>query len=171
MSSRSRKKLDAAALWDYALGALGRRALSAGELRVRLENRAADAADVAKTITKLKEYGYLNDERFAESFSQARLEREGFGRQRVIRDLRSRRVAPGVAERAAMKTYEGTDETALAEEFVARKYRSKNLREYLAEPKNLAAAYRRLRYAGFGSAVSIRVLKRYSEQADELAEE
>ena len=49
-----------------------------------------------------------------------------------------------------------------------RKFRGKVLPEYLAEPKNLAAAFRRLRYAGFSSTASIQALRRHSEQADEL---
>jgi hypothetical protein len=40
----------------------------------------------------------------------------------------------------------------------------------LAEPKQLASIYRRLRGAGFSTSASIRVLKRYSEQAEALDE-
>ena len=43
-----------------------------------------------------------------------------------------------------------------------------DLSAYLAEPSHLASAFRRLRYAGFSAANSIRVLKRFSQQADEL---
>jgi len=56
------------------------------------------------------------------------------------------------------------------EQFLARKYRGKNLAELLAEEKHLASAYRRLRTAGFGAGNSIRVLKRYAAQADLLEE-
>jgi hypothetical protein len=38
----------------------------------------------------------------------------------------------------------------------------------LRDEKHLASAYRKLRYAGFGSGNAIRVLKRYAERADEL---
>ncbi len=54
------------------------------------------------------------------------------------------------------------------EAFLKRKYRGKDLGAFLKEEKNLAAAYRRLRYAGFSSGGSIRALKRYASQADEL---
>jgi regulatory protein len=68
----------------------------------------------------------------------------------------------------AEKTYQETDETKLIEEFLKRKYRGKKLGEFLGEEKNLAAAYRRLRYAGFPAGASIGVLKRYVRQAEEL---
>lgn len=165
------KKKDAAELWNYALAALGRRALSAGEIRQRLQEKAADAADVDPTMAKLTEYGYLNDERFAESYAGARQSNQGLGRIRVLRDLRTRRVSAQTAEQAVEKVFGDKDELQLVQDYVERKFRNKNLREYLADPNHLASAYRKLRYAGFGSAVCIRVLKRYSERADEIEDE
>ncbi|MEZ5355895.1 MAG: RecX family transcriptional regulator [Bryobacteraceae bacterium] len=165
------RKLDAAALLQYALGALGRRALSAGELRERLNRRAITPDDVAGVMARLAEYGYLNDDRFAESYANWRRDSQGLGRQRVLRDLRTRRVAPAVAEKAVEQAYSATDETALIEQFLARKFRGKALPAYLAEPKNLASAFRKLRYAGFSSSASIAALRRYSEQATELEDD
>ena len=79
-----------------------------------------------------------------------------------------RRVAPQLAEQVTERTYEGTDETALIEQFIEKKYRGKQLGAFLSEEKNLAAAFRRLRYAGFTAGASIRVLKRYSKQEEAL---
>jgi len=169
-SKRPPKKLNAAGLWDYALAALGRRALSGGEMRARLKLRAESDADIDTVVARLKESGYLNDRRFAESFVNWRLENQGLGRARVLRDLRTRRVAPAVAEEAVTQAYADKDEVALVEAFLARKYRNVSLPSYLREARHLASAYRRLRYAGFGAAVSIRVLRRYSSQADQLEE-
>lgn len=166
---RPRKK-DAAALWDYALNALGRRALSTAELRQRMKQKAADPADIEPLIARLGEYGYLDDQRFAETYAAARKDNQLLGRQRVLSDLRGRRVTTQQAEEAVGKAYEGTDEVKLVEEFVARKFRGYNMAEYLADPKHLASAYRKLRYAGFGSSASIRVLRRFSARADEIEE-
>jgi regulatory protein len=165
------KKKDAAQLWNYALNALGRRALSSGEIRERLRQKAEDPVDVEPVLAKLREYGYLDDERFAESYAGARQSNQGLGKLRVLRDLRTRRVGAQTAEKAVEKIYAGTEEIKLAEEFVARKFRNYNLAEYLADPNHLASAYRKLRYAGFSSSVCIRVLKRYSERADEIEEQ
>ena len=153
---RIKKKLDEAALWNYALTAAGERARSASELRIKLRARAQNASDVDATIAKLKEYGLLNDGRFAEGFASARIENQAFGKSRVLRDLRARRVAPEVAAKAVEKAYEGRDEIALIEEYLRRKLRGKPIEG----EKELASAFRRLRAAGFSSGNSLRVLKR-----------
>jgi len=153
---------------NAALRALGGRALSTGDLRDRLRPKAERAADVDAVIGKLKEAGYLDDRRFAENFAAARLENEGHGRMRVLRDLRSHRVAGKIAEQVTEQTYQGTNEAELIEDFLRRKYRGKQLSTFLAEEKNLAAAFRRLRYAGFSAGQSIRVLKRFAREPEAL---
>jgi len=168
MTQRSPRRLAEGELWEYALKALSVRAHSAGELRTKLVRRAERAEDVGPILTRLKEYGYLDDRRFAESFSTARLENQGFGKARVLSDLRRRRVAPSVAEKAVGAAYEGTDEIALIEAFLRRKYRKAALEKIFAEPKNLAAAYRRLRAAGFAAGSSIRTLKRFAAEPELL---
>ena len=165
---RAQRKLDREELWQYGLRVLAARAQSSSELRLKLARRAEISSDADAVIARLKQYHYLDDRRFAESYATARLENAGLGKFRVLRDLRQRRVAPAVAGKAVEKAFEGASEEKLVEEFLRRKYRSVALREHLKEPRNLASAYRKLRYAGFTSGVSIRVLKRYSRQAEEL---
>jgi len=160
--------LDATELWNYALKILGMRALSTGEVRQKLTRKAANPEDVGSTISRLRDSGYLNDTNFAESYARARREGQGFGKMRVLRDLRQRRVAPGVASKAVEGAFADANETEMIENFLARKYRTVDLGAFLQEDRNLRAAYRRLRYAGFSSGASIRVLKRYAAQADEL---
>ena len=164
------RKKDAAKLWDYALRALGRRALTAAEIRQKLKEKAEDAGDIEPVMAKLREYGYLNDERFAEEYANSRKANQSFGKMRVLQDLRGRRVGSEIAAQAVGKIYADTDEVALVEEYIARKFRSYNMIEYLAEPKHLASAYRKLRLAGFSSPVVVKVLKRYSERAEEIEE-
>ncbi len=168
MNEKKPRKLDAQALWEYALRALGARAHSAGELRDKLIRRAERQEDVAGVLRQLKDYGYLDDQRYAATFSAARLENDGLGRARVLTDLRRRRVAPSVAENAVTEAYRGTDEVELIEAYLRRKFRKIALQEYLADPRHLAAAYRRLRTAGFSSGNSIRVLKRFAAEPELL---
>jgi regulatory protein len=165
---RTPRRLDAAVLWDYALRVLGDRAHSSSELRRKLARRAALPSDVTAVMTKLREYGMADDQKFSESFATARLANTGMGRFRVLRDLRAKNVSATVAEKAVAAAFEGTDEDALAENFLLRKYRGKDLPVFLAEEKNLASAYRRLRTGGFSSAASLKVLKRYSQRAAEM---
>lgn len=170
MAPRKPKLLDVEALWEYALRAVSGRAHSVAELKEKLRRRAERVGDVDEVVSRLKDYGYLDDRRFAEIYASTRLENQGFGRGRVIRDLRARRVAPKVAEQAVRAAYSDTDEVALIEEYLARKYRKVALGEHLSEERNLAAAYRRLRLAGFNSGNVIRVLKRYAAEAERLEE-
>jgi regulatory protein len=162
--------LDREALMNYALRTLGMRGLSVSEIRARLQRRAADGADVDLVIAALKDAGYVNDRRFAESYAAARRENQGFGRMRVLRDLRGRKVAADVAGGAVDQAFACADETEMIEQFLARKYRGKDLAAVLAEDKGMISAYRRLRLAGFAAGPSIRVLKRYSSSAEGLEE-
>jgi regulatory protein len=168
MSERTPRRLAANQLWDYALRVLSARAHSTGELREKLMRRAESAGDVPPLLERLKESGYLDDRRYAESYSTARLENQGFGRSRVLSDLRRKRVAPKLAEEAVHGVYHATDEVALIEDYLRRKYRGKALDSWLSEPKNLSAAYRRLRTAGFTGSNAIRVLKRFAVEPELL---
>ncbi len=168
MSMRKPKPKDETALLDYAARLLGMRGHSLGELREKLRSRAERLGDVDVVIAKLKELGYLDDRKFAENYAATRLANEGLGKMRVLRDLRQRRVAPALAEKVVTDAYRATDEPALIEAWLARKYRAKNLPEWLGEEKNLASAFRRLRTAGFSASNSINVLKRYAKQAESL---
>jgi regulatory protein len=87
-----------------------------------------------------------------------------------MRDLQGRRVAPGLAERTVARVYADADETELVTQFLERKYRRESLPRFFQEEKNVAAAYRRLRAAGFSTGASVRVLKRYSSAAEAIEE-
>lgn len=160
--------LDEAGLLDYALKALGSRAQSTGDLRQKLRRRAERAQDVDTVIASLKEHGYLNDKKYAENYTAQRLENEGFGRARVLSDLRSKRVAPAVAQIAVDTAFAAIDEIALIEKFLERKYRRQPLKEVLADSKGVASAYRKLRVAGFSGSNALRVLKRFARDTETL---
>ena len=167
MAARKPKLLEGPALVDYAARLLSGRAYTLGEMREKLRRKAQNAADVPAAIARLKELGYLDDERFAKEYAALRRDSEGVGKIRVIRALRARRVAPTVAGKAAEEAYRGSDETALIESWLERKYRGKNLGEFLSVEKNLASAFRRLRTAGFSASNSIRALRRHARAAEE----
>lgn len=131
-----------------------------GELREKLLRRAVRAEEAEAVIRRLREQGWLDDRKLAESYATSRLENEGVGKLRVLHDLRKRRVAPKLAERAVERAYQDTDETRLIEEYLRRKYRKTPLEAVLAEARGVAAVYRRLRAAGFRAASVLSVLRR-----------
>jgi regulatory protein len=162
------RTLDADGLWGYALRLLAGRAHSSGELREKLKRRAQNAGDVDTTIGRLKELGYLNDQRYAEGFAASRLAGEKFGKTRVIRDLRERRVAPALAQRTVEKVYQDVDEQALIEDWIRRKYRTAPREGLFADQKDLASAYRKLARAGFRTGEIIKSLKRFARNPELL---
>jgi len=153
---------------NYAARALSARAQSLSELRTRLKRRAAHQEDVEQVLSRLKDAGFVNDRKFASAFADWRKVNQGLGKTRVLHDLMARRVAPAVAREAVESAYQETDEIAMIEAFLTRKYRGKELGKLLAEQKHLASAFRKLRGAGFSAGNSIRVLKRYAAEADQL---
>jgi len=166
--TRAPRPLETDKLWEWALKILGGRAYSSGELRQKLRARAAHAEDVDTAIARLKEYGYLDDRRFAEGFIAARLENQGLGKVRVVQELRRRRVAPALAETTVQKAYRHVDEVALIDEFIRRKYRGASRQALFRDQKDLASAYRRLTRAGFASGNVIRALKRFAANPELL---
>ena len=164
------KLLDRDQLMEYAQRVLAMRAYSIGDLKQKLRTRAQDVADVDAVLSVLKQAGALNDRKFADSFATARQTNQGFGQNRVLRDLMVRKVPSTVAKEAVREAYAETNELDLIAQFLERKFRGKDLRVFLAEEKNLASAYRRLRTAGYSSSNSIQVLKRYASRAEEIEE-
>src|SRR3954451_8427925 len=164
------KKLSPEELWNYALRLLGRRPYSVAELKAKLSRRSHSVSALAETLGKLREYGMADDEKFSEAFASSRLQNDGFGRSRVLRDLRAKRVPSSIAEQAVEKTFEKTEEPKLAAQFLQRKYRNKNLRELLKDEKQFASAYRKLRISGFSSAISLSLLRSYSHETADWIE-
>src|ERR1700682_4795157 len=67
---------------------LAAKARSIEELRERLrEGRGATEEIVDTVIERLREYGYLDDARFAQSYASLRVQQRPIGRQRLQRDL------------------------------------------------------------------------------------
>ena len=168
MAFRLPRPLASEELYQYALGLLSRRDHSSAEMRTKLKRRAALADDIEPTITRLEEVGFLNDRRFATSFADVRKQSGVVGKQRVLRDLAVKRVPNEMAVEITTDAYADTDEVALVTGYIERKFRGKDLPVYLAEPKHLQSAYRRLRLAGFSSQTTIKVLKRFAAGPESL---
>ena len=164
------RKLAAEELFQYAVGCLGRRAYSSDELALKLKLRAASTADIGATITRLKDIGYLDDSRFAESFALYRAENDGFGRLRVLSDLRTRRVPPKIAEKAVARVFEDKSESDLIDAYIERRMPSLRANVKVEDGRELARAYGRLRRAGFSSGGVLTALKRVAARP-ELMEE
>src|SRR5580658_6456757 len=164
------RKLASEELFEYAVKCLGVRAYSIGDLKSKLRMRAANPSDVDDRIGRLKDIGYLNDQRFAENYAVARVENEGFGRMRVLNDLRSRRVSGQMAEQAVEHAIGDKSEAELIDAFIERRMHSVAAGGPIEDERKLAAAYRKLRRAGFTSGPILAALKRIAARPEELEE-
>lgn len=164
--ARSAGPLDEAALYDYAVKALGRRMRTVREierlLRPRVEPDASGEAKVAAVVARLKTQRYLDDSAYAMTYARLRRENEGFGRYRVERDMTRKGIATGEAHAALDATYEGSDEEQLARRFLARKRLTEP-----HTPAETARILRRLVAAGFSYSTITAVLKSWNIDVDE----
>lgn len=157
-------------LFEFAVRSLAARACSSEELRTRLRRKALQLSDIDLVLARLKELNYLNDKRFAEMFSTIRVENDGFGRARVLHDLRGRRVSSKLAEQAVARAFKDKDELAMVSAYVERRMPAVLAGGHIGDVRKLAAAYRKLRRAGFSSGPILTVLKRYTPHPELLDE-
>jgi regulatory protein len=103
---------DEPALRARALRLLARREYSRSELAARLSEHAGSAEELEALLDALCARGQLSDQRYAESRAHT-LSRK-FGAARILHELKSKGVAPDVAERAASQARETDLERARA---------------------------------------------------------
>jgi regulatory protein len=160
--ARPRKLFTEVELYEYAIGALGRRSRSVAELKRLLRNRVEAETEFGKTlieliIVRLKDQGYLNDARYAASYSSYRRDNEKLGRMRVMADLKAKGVHGDVIEKALSTAYD-----EVKEEDQARAYLRRKRLEKPADQKHAARIFRQLARAGFGSRTIFAILKKWN---------
>jgi regulatory protein len=162
-----RPPLEPPALLEFAVRSLSAKMRSIRDLRRKLRDRAEPGepgeAAVEAVILKLKDLGYLSDERFAADFTRLRKENEKFGRRRVQQGLMQKGIAQELANATLTAAYEDVDEVALAKEYVARKRMKKPEGD-----KEVARTMRRLMAAGFSSKTIWKVLRGWGAEVDEV---
>jgi regulatory protein len=162
-SSKSKPPLTETELLDYAVKSLASKMKSERDLRRRLADRvSADEtgrAAVEKVIAKLKELGYLSDQRFAADFARLRQENEKLGKRRVQQGLMQKGIAGSLVNEAVTKQYEEVDETTLARQFIERKRLKQPSGDREQRQKETAKIMRRLVAAGFSSRAIWTVLR------------
>ena len=164
---RKPRKLATEELFEYAVKCLTARIYSTGDLSAKLRLRASHLPDVPGIMDRLKERGYVNDERFAESFASARVENDGFGRIRVLNDLRKHRIPGELADAAVEQALEGKNEANLIDAYIERRMPSVAAAG-IDDERKLASAFRRLRRAGFTTGPVLTALKRLAVKPEVL---
>jgi regulatory protein len=125
-------------------------------MKARVEPDARGEAAMQAVLARLKEYGYLDDASFAETYARLRQENEKLGARRVRQDLQQKGVASGLIAETLDARYGQTNEEALAREHLERKRIRKPENE-----KETARVMRRLVAAGFSTGVIYRILRQW----------
>ena len=156
-------------LYEYAVGALGRKMRTVAELKRLMRGRVKHQEEIGNllvevVIAKLKEQKYLNDTNYAESYSRFRKENEKFGRMRVVQDLKAKGVHGDIIEKTVGAAYQDVNEEQLAREYLQRK----RLRKPETQ-RDAAKVFRSLMRAGFASRVIFRILKTWEVDDETIA--
>jgi regulatory protein len=111
---------------------------SIAELRERLlEKEWTNEAIVDAVLTKLSEYGYLNDERFAFGYASYKVRQKPVGRQRLQRDLQMKKVSRETADEALELVFQETPEEDLIDRAIEKRTRLRGLPRTRSEVKSL----------------------------------
>lgn len=168
MSFARRKFETETELYEYAVGALGRRMRSVAELKRLLRQRVDAETEIGQTlvelvIRKLKDQGYLNDAKYAATYSAFRRDNEKFGRRRVSTDLKMKGVHGEVIEKAVGSVFDEVNEEKQAREYLQRKRVKKP-----KDQKQAARVFRQLMRAGFGAKTIFIILRKWDVEGDVL---
>ncbi len=134
---------------------LGRRELSAAQLRERLARRGYRDVDIDEALARLRGEGALDDARTARAYASTAARVKGRGHLRILRELEAMGIEPEVARGAVEEVFAEVDEASLLE---------RALRKRLHGPITSEAQLRRLHQAlarlGFPPAAIAAALKR-----------
>jgi regulatory protein len=116
---------------------LAAKARSVAELRERLLERCSDKAVVEIVIARLREYGYLDDQRYAVSYASSKVRQSPVGRRRLEQNLAMKKVDRAVAEEALDQVFAETPEEELLDRAIEKRVRLRGRPKTRAEAKSL----------------------------------
>jgi regulatory protein len=138
-----------------ALNFLGYRARSEAEVRTKLTQSGFSANIVEPTLEKLRSLKLLDDEAFARSFTQVRIEGRGYGPLRLERELRQKGVAQALVRLVLDESFGKREGQERARELLTKRFRGKDL----TEAKNLRRAIAFLQRRGYRDAVIAEIVR------------
>jgi regulatory protein len=125
-------------LFERAAKLLAAKSRSVAELRERLlEGRYGNPTLVAEVIDRLREYGYLDDERFALTFASSKVKQKPTGRRRLERDLQLKKVDRTVVDQALDAVFAETPEEELIDRAIEKRLRLRGRPQNRDEAKSL----------------------------------
>ena len=124
--------------FQRAVKLLSAKSRSIAELRERLlEGKRSNTVAVEEVIARLREYGYLDDERFAFGFASLKVRQRPIGRARLERDLMFKKVTREVAGEALDLVFAETPEADLIDRAIEKRVRLRGRPKDRTEAKKL----------------------------------
>ena len=124
--------------FERAVKLLAAKPRSISELRERLlQGRGTSKSTVDEVVERLREYGYLDDEKFAFSYASLKVKQRPVGRRRLAQDLKFKKVDKQVAEDALELVYTETSEEDLIDRAIEKRSRIRGRPSSRVEAKSL----------------------------------
>jgi regulatory protein len=124
--------------FERAVKLLAAKPRSIAELRERLrQTRGTNTSTVDLVIGRLREYGYLDDEKFAFSYASLKVKQRPVGRRRLAQDLKFKRVDKQVADDALELVYTENSEEQLIDRAIEKRVRVRGRPSNRVEAKRL----------------------------------
>jgi regulatory protein len=151
--------------YTTALTLLGRRELSARQLRDRLTRRQFTAEDIEAAIERLQRDRTLDDRRVAIAAARMAAAIKGRGRRRVLQYVQHLGVSPELAATAVSEVFNDLNETALLDRAIDRRLKGAAIASLDARGK--ARLVRQLLTQGFEPASVFARLRQKGADSDE----
>ena len=123
--------------FQRAVKLLAAKPRSIEELRERLAERCSSKSVVETVIASLREYGYLDDERYALGYASSKVRQQPIGRRRLELNLARKKVDSKVADEALNQVFAETSEEELLDRALQKRIRLRGRPTTRAEAKSL----------------------------------
>ncbi len=123
--------------FQRAVKLLAAKPRSIEELRERLAERCSSKTVIETVISRLREYGYLDDERYALGYAASKVRQQPIGRRRLELSLAKKKVDRTVADEALNQVFAETPEAELLDRAIEKRVRLRGRPKTRAESKSL----------------------------------
>lgn len=155
MWKQSSKKTfeNAEQVYDYALNLLALRDYSGNDMLAKLMQKGAEQHMAEAAVVKLKEYNFINEERYAQKVYEYWLDKRCYGRQHLLAELHKKNVSelyiPQILEQLTDETE--AERAEIASEIFLRRNAKKIKSSEENNNKIYAAAARFMAARGFST--------------------
>ncbi|MBN2468841.1 MAG: regulatory protein RecX [Deltaproteobacteria bacterium] len=140
-----------------AIRMLAFRARSTQEISDRLHRKGISASLTQRVVNYLNEYGYLDDQAFAQQWAKSLVVNKGWGFARIKVDLRSRGISPDLAEETIARLRKDHSEEETARRILGKRFSHLDLRKISPKDKNRLIRFFQSR--GFSWETILRVVR------------